>query len=274
MTTLNLNPNPKQAVHDFWNDASCGEALYLSGHDRESYEAQAMRRYELEPFILDFAKFDASRGSKVLEIGVGLGADHQRFASCGADLWGVDLTERAVEHTRHRLSCFGLASQIAVGDAENLAFADDSFDVVYSWGVLHHSPDTARAIQEVHRVLKVGGVARIMIYHTWSFIGLMLWVRYGLLRLRPFTTLKSLYSRYLESPGTKAYSVSEAHDLFARFSNVQIDTVLTHGDLLSSDAGQRHQGRALDFARVIWPRRLIKRMFPRAGLFMLIEARK
>ena len=113
-----------------------------------------------------------------------------------------------------------------------------------------------------------------MIYHTWSLIGLMLWLRYALLRMRPFTSLKTLYARYLESPGTKAYSVSEARQLFAAFSDVRIKTVLTHGDLLSSDAGQRHQGMALNLARKIWPRRLIRRLLPNAGLFMLIEARK
>ena len=266
--------NGKQAVHDFWNNASCGETLYLAGRDRVGYEAQALRRYELEAFILDFAKFKESCNRKVLEIGVGLGADHQCFASAGAELYGIDLTQRAIEHTRHRLSCFGLTSRLAVGDAENLAFDEESFDIVYSWGVLHHSPDTPRAVQEVHRVLKRGGVGCIMIYHTWSLIGLMLWMRYALFRMRPFTSLKTVYARYLESPGTKAYSVSEARQLFAEFSDVRIKTVLTHGDLLSSDAGQRHQGMALNLARKIWPRLLIRRLLPNAGLFMLIEARK
>lgn len=93
----------------------------------------------------------------MLEIGVGLGADHQRFAEAGADLYGIDLTERAVEHTRRRLALFELESRLAIGDAEDLAFPDEAFDQVYSWGVLHHSPDTPKAIDEVWRVLKPGG---------------------------------------------------------------------------------------------------------------------
>jgi ubiquinone/menaquinone biosynthesis C-methylase UbiE len=265
----------KQQVYDFWNRASCGEDLYLSDSDKAGYLAQAKARYRLEgEMIFGLARFEETRGLKVLEVGVGLGADHQKFAEAGADLWGIDLTERAVEHTRRRLETFGLISKLAVGDAENIAFPDESFDRVYSWGVLHHSPDTPKAIAEVWRVLKPGGQARVMIYHKWSMIGLMLWIRYALLTLRPWLTLTEVYSRYLESPGTKAYSVTEAKQLFATFSDVRISTPLGHGDLLESDVGQRHRGFALALARTIWPRWFIRRFLPNAGLTMLIEARK
>lgn len=264
----------KAQVREFWDRASCGEELYLSGQDHAAYRAQADKRYELEPYIPAFAGFAEARGLRVLEIGVGLGADHQRFAEAGADLWGIDLTGRAVEHTRRRLRAFGLSSRLAVGDAECLEFPDASFDRVYSWGVLHHSPDTPKAIAEVWRVLKPGGEARVMIYHTWSLVGLMLWVRYALLGLKPWLPLREIYARYLESPGTKAYSVAEARALFADFSKVEISTVLTHGDLLESDAGQRHRGLLLTLARKLWPRALIRKLLPGAGLFMLIRAVK
>ncbi len=264
----------KQQVKDFWNDASCGEDLYLDGTDRAAYELQACKRYELEPYILEFACFEEARSKRVLEIGVGLGADHQRFAAVGCDLYGVDLTERAVEHTRRRLAASNLTSQLVVGDVERLEFSDGFFDIVYSWGVIHHSPNTPTAVAEMWRVLKPGGVARVMIYHTWSLIGLMLWIRYALLRLRPWLSLREVYSRYLESPGTKAYSIAEAREMFSRFSDVRIQTVLTHGDLLESGAGQRHGGVLLTLARKLWPRVLFRRFMSGWGLFMLIEARK
>ncbi|MDH4114264.1 MAG: class I SAM-dependent methyltransferase [Burkholderiaceae bacterium] len=264
----------KQQVHDFWDAASCGEVLYLHGSARADYELHARKRYELEPYILEFADFESAKGKRMLEIGVGLGADHQRFAEAGADLSGIDLTERAVDHARRRLAAFGLSSRLAVGDAERLGFPDESFDLVYSWGVLHHTPDTPKAVAEVWRVLKRGGTAKVMIYHAWSLVGLMLWVRYALLRFRPWVSLRAVYARYLESPGTKAYSTREARQLFAGFDDVRIRTVLTHGDLLESMAGQRHQGPLLSVARKIWPRALIRKFFPRLGLFMLIEARK
>jgi len=264
----------KQAVHDFWNDASCGEALYLPDATAEGYLAQSRRRYELEPYIGQFADFAASRGKTVLEIGVGLGADHQRFAESGAVLSGIDLTEKAIEHVRRRFTALGLHSQLAVGDAENLGFREGEFDLVYAWGVLHHSPNTAKAVSEVRRVLKPGGEAKIMIYHTWSLVGYMLWIRYALLRLRPWLSLGQIYARYLESPGTKAYTEAEARALFGAFSSVSIDIQLTHGDLLESEAGQRHRGFLLTLAKALWPRRLLKRLARRQGLFMLIHARK
>jgi SAM-dependent methyltransferase len=275
MNSMTLfNEATKQDVYQFWNAASCGEDLYLRSSDAAGYMAESAQRYKLEPYIPDFARFDSCGGLDVLEIGVGLGADHAEFARCGANMTGIDLTDRAIAHTKQRLDCLGLHSRLAVGDAERLEFADGSFDVVYSWGVLHHSPATPVAIREVWRVLRPSGVARIMIYHKWSLIGLMLWVRYALFRLKPFTSLSDIYATYLESPGTKAYSCAEAKNLFSAFGEVSISTVLTHGDLLSAEAGQRHRGKLLSVMRAIWPRWLIRRMFPRCGLFMLIEARK
>lgn len=264
----------KKEVRDFWNEASCGERLLLDAADKSGYLAQMSKRYALEPFIENFARFDASRDLDVLEIGVGLGADHQRFAQAGARLTGIDLTDRAVEHTRRRFELFGLKSDLGVADAESLPFADASFDWVYSWGVLHHSPDTARAIVEVWRVLRRGGGARIMIYHKHSLVGYMLWLRYAWLAGKPWRSLGDIYASHLESPGTKAYTLEEARGLFRQFAEVRISTVLTHGDLLESGAGQRHRGWLLSLAKRLWPRHLLRWALPGHGLFMLIEAVK
>jgi SAM-dependent methyltransferase len=269
-----MSSKEKQIVHDFWNAASCGENLYLSTADKNGYATQALERYRLEPYILPFADAQATRGKKVLEIGVGLGADHEQFAKAGAELYGIDLTPRAVDHTRRRLETTGNQSKLAVGDAENLNFPDETFDFVYSWGVLHHSPDTPKAINEVYRVLKPRGIAKIMIYQKWSIVGLMLWARYALLVGRPWRSLTEVYAAHLESPGTKAYSYAEARKLFQRFSEIRLTSPLGHGDLLESNVGQRHRGLGLNVAKKIWPRWLIRRLLPNAGLTLMIEARK
>jgi 2-polyprenyl-3-methyl-5-hydroxy-6-metoxy-1,4-benzoquinol methylase len=119
----------KELVHDFWNDASCGENLYLHGDTpREAFNNQLTKRYELEPYIIDFADFAGSQGKKVLEIGVGLGADHQKFAESGAQLWGCDLTSRAIEYTQKRLELFSFSSTLQTADAENLPYENGFFD--------------------------------------------------------------------------------------------------------------------------------------------------
>lgn len=264
----------KELVRDFWNRASCGENLYLPTEDKDEYFAQRRERYRLEPFIPTFAEFDAWEGKKVLEVGVGLGADHQGFAEGGAILSGIDLTDRAVLHTKKRFEQLGLHSNLLVGDAEKLPFLDDTFDMVYSWGVLHHSPNTQAAFDEVFRVLKPGGKLVSMIYHKYSIVGYMLWIRYALASFRPWTSLNEIYSKHLESPGTKAYSFAEAKELLCRFEEIALDSCLSHGDLLTSEVGQRHRGFALSIARKLIPRTAIKFFFPKHGLPLFIKARK
>jgi ubiquinone/menaquinone biosynthesis C-methylase UbiE len=265
----------KASVGAFWERASCGEVYADGTTERDRFEAQARARYEMEPFIFPFARFAQAPGKDVLEIGVGMGADHLEWAKAGPrTLTGVDLTERAVEHTRRRLSLYGFDANVRTADAERLPFADASFDIVYSWGVLHHTPDTPRAIDEVWRVLRPGGSARVMVYHTHAIVGYLLWTRYALLAGKPGRSLADIYATHLESPGTKAYTVDEARSLFARFSRVTTQVELSNGDLLEGAAGQQHQGAALSLARRVWPRGLIRRLAPGRGLFLMIDAVK
>src|SRR5581483_11722901 len=166
----------KQQVRDFWNTEPCG-TRYL---DRAGgFEAQAAARYVLEPHIPEFAAFARSRGKRVLEIGVGLGADYLEWLKHGAIATGIDLTPAAVAAASRRCFTAGFTPNLRVADAEHLPFADVSFDIVYSYGVLHHSPDTAACVREAVRVLRPGGSLKLMLYHHASLTGLMLWLRFG-----------------------------------------------------------------------------------------------
>jgi ubiquinone/menaquinone biosynthesis C-methylase UbiE len=271
--SVNFKEETKKQVHDFWDNASCGEELYLKSLSKEDYASQAKKRYELEP-QLTFGEFEKFHGKKTLEIGVGLGADHQQLAEAGAILYGVDLTERAIKHTKRRFELFGLSSELRVADAENLPFPDASFDAVYSWGVIHHSPDTRKAVSEIHRVLKPNGLLKLMIYHKYSIVGYMLWVRYGLLALKPWRSLTDIYYHHLESPGTKAYSRREAIALLEGFQIHSLETPVLHADLLTSDVGQKHRGILLSLAKRFWPRWFIRRFLPNHGLTMMITAQR
>ena len=140
--------------------------------------------------------------------------------------------------------------------------------------MIHHSPDTPAAVAEILRVLRPGGTARIMIYHTRSLTGYMLWARYGLMRFRPGISMKEIYAKHLESPGTKAYSVAEAKDLFGAYDDVDIRIQLNYGDLLQSEVGRRHRGPLLNIAKALWPRPLLRLFCKNHGLYLLINARK
>jgi ubiquinone/menaquinone biosynthesis C-methylase UbiE len=250
--------------------------VYAEGDTlRAQFEEQAAARYRMEPYIHEFAGFAGGAGRDVLEIGVGMGADHLEWARARPRrLVGVDLTERGVAWTRDRLALWGYEAEVFVGDAERLPFPDASFDMVYSWGVLHHTPDTPGAIREVHRVLRPGGEARVMIYNRHSIVGYLLWTRYALLAGRPRRSLDEIYAAHLESPGTKAYTPAEARALFAGFRSVRTDVKLSNGDLLEGAAGQRHEGAALGLARRVWPRALVRRSLGDRGLFLLVSATK
>jgi ubiquinone/menaquinone biosynthesis C-methylase UbiE len=271
---MNTKTDLKEDVKSFWNTASCGEVLFLKGFSKEDYLTHSEKKYQLEPEILRFSEFNLFKGKRTLEIGVGLGSEHQKLAEAGAELFGIDLTERAIGHTSRRFSLLGLKSVLQVADAEKLPFEDCFFDAVYSWGVIHHSPDTAKAVDEIFRVLKPGGFAKVMIYHKKSLVGYMLWLRYSLIALKPFRSLNYIYDHYLESPGTKAYSYKEAKDLFKKFEIVSIESPLGHGDLLTSEAGQRHTGILLSVARKIWPRWFFKKYTPNQGLSLMITLKK
>ncbi|MGH9070531.1 MAG: class I SAM-dependent methyltransferase [Acidimicrobiales bacterium] len=264
----------KDAVRAFWETASCGEVYLAGSAPREQFETHTVARYALEPYIRAFAGFDG--GAKdILEVGVGMGADHAEWAKSGPrTLVGIDVTPRAVAWTAQRLVCGGHDPHLMVADAEGMPFRDASFDLVYSWGVLHHTPNTQRCFDEVLRVLRPGGEALIMIYHRPSLVGYMLWARYGLASGHPRRSLADVYAHHLESPGTKGYTVDEGRALASEFSSATVRSQLGFGDLLQGEVGQQHRGRLLRVATRFWPRVLIKRALPNHGLMLLIRAVK
>ena len=242
----------KEQVRSFWSRTPCGSWDASAPEGTPEYYAQIeARRYELEPFIRDYAGFQETRGDRVLEIGVGLGTDHIQFARAGADLHGVDLTERGIELVRRRLELEGLTSQLEVADAEQLPFDSGSFDYVYSWGVLHHTPDTPRAIAEALRVLRPGGRICVMIYSRHAWVSYGLWVRHGPLSRRPFRPVSDVLYHHMESRGTKGYTKREARRMFGPMREVRIDKVATPYDVEYAGGLARLTGPWLGFFMVI-----------------------
>ncbi len=241
----------KDEVRSFWSRTPCGswDATAPEG-TREYYDQIEARRYELEPFIRGYAEFDESTGRSVLEIGVGLGTDHVQFARAGAELYGVDLTDRGIDLVRRRLELEGLASDIQVADAEALPFADDRFDIVYSWGVLHHTPNTAKAISEAVRVLRPGGRVCIMVYARHAWVSYGLWARNGPLSGKPFRSISDVLYHHMESPGTKGYTKRELRLMLTGVGELKIEKVVTPYDIEYAGGLARLTGSQLGFFMV------------------------
>ena len=152
-----------------------GSQYYFREIDRRIFHPRYMRLTADatgKPFSL-FVDFGALRGRDVLDVGIGSGIATQLFAEAGANVTGIDLTDWAVETTRRRLAAFGLEADVRQADAEQLPFADASYDLVFSWGVIHHSSDMDRALSELVRVTRPGGHVVLMVYHRRSLFCLV-----------------------------------------------------------------------------------------------------
>ena len=157
-------------VRAYWEEAPCGAKLSGAPAGSAAFFSETEReRYRREPYVPVFADFDRWRGKHVLEIGVGTGVDITRFARAGAHVSGVDQTETGAELTRKRLAAEGLSGDIRAESGERLPFPDASFDLVYSWGVIHHAESPELVMAEAHRVLRPGGELRAMVYNRRSW---------------------------------------------------------------------------------------------------------
>jgi len=226
----------KDEVRDYWDNEACG--TWFSDKEKftkEYFEEIEKARYEIQPEIKPFAEFDKFPGKKLLEVGVGAGTDFLQWVRGGTRAYGLDLTQEAIDHVKHRLDIYGFESEkLVVGDSENLPFEDNFFDVVYSWGVIHHTPDTEKAMHEIIRVLKPGGIAKIMIYHRHSLLVYLFWVKHALLKGKPWRTFSDVLWDHMESIGTKAYTRKEVQKMLAGrgVEIIEINPVLTYYDKL------------------------------------------
>ncbi|MBD0326424.1 MAG: class I SAM-dependent methyltransferase, partial [Pyrinomonadaceae bacterium] len=191
-----------------WTGDPCG-AKYGEKYKfatREFFDEVERNRYqEYAPWMPEVMGFNAFAGARLVEIGCGMGTDLLQFARGGAHCTGVDITPRSVEISRLHFDLYRMRADFVLSDAERLPFMDESFDVVYSNGVLHHTPGTEAAVREAHRILRPGGVAKVMLYHRnslyyWSEIIL----HRGILRghfLRGHSPAE-IMSRYVEYSST------------------------------------------------------------------------
>ncbi len=210
------------AVASYWNERPCNirHSAQPVG-TREYFDEVEARKYFVEPHIPRFAEFERWRGKRVLEIGCGIGTDSINFARYGADLTIVELSQNSLDLTRQRFDHFGLDARFIQGNAEQLDSLipdGDKFDLIYSFGVIHHSPSPRRIVRSLSRLMHKDSELRLMIYNRLSWKVLWIYLQYGPANIGK---LRGLIARYSEAqtgcPITFVYSDREARELLAGF---------------------------------------------------------
>jgi SAM-dependent methyltransferase len=224
----------KTEVQLQWNSDPCGSQF---GGEAEEHTlewfltAQKYRYEEYAPWMGRVMEFDRWAGRDVLELGGGMGTDLAQFAAAGARTTDYDLTIGHLSLARENFALRGLPGRFVRGDCEVLPFADNSFDLVYSNGVLHHTPGTVQAVKEIHRVLRPNGRAVVMMYaemslHYWRNLVGELGLRGGLLE---DLSIGEIMSRSVEMstsdarPLVKVYRASVLREMFAEFDQVRVN---------------------------------------------------
>ncbi len=173
------------------------------------FQQLANYRYDKLNYLPELVHFSSYQGRSLLEVGCGMGIDLVQFARAGATVTGIDLSSRAINLARLNMSQNGLRADLRVMNGELMQFPDKSFDVVYAHGVLQYTAHAEKMVTEIHRVLKPGGEAILMVYNRNSWLNL----------LRNVTRVSLEHE---DAPVLKKYSLRELNHLLKLFNNYRI----------------------------------------------------
>jgi len=262
----------KEQVQDQWNYNPVGShyATATKAHTLEWFQEVEAHRYEAyAPWMPEVMEFEAHANHDVLEIGAGMGTDLAQFAKHGARVTDVDLSAGHLALAQENFEQRGLQGRFVHHDAETLPFPDASFDVVYSNGVLHHTPNTTAVVGEIRRVLKPGGKAIVMMYaehsvHYWRELVKKLGLDRDLLKSHSMGEIMSRYveiSRNDARPLVKVYTAARLKGLFEGFE----DRAVCKRQLMSSEVPRALSWLPLDVnARLMGWNVIIKARKPRS----------
>ncbi|MBV9523003.1 MAG: class I SAM-dependent methyltransferase [Alphaproteobacteria bacterium] len=223
----------KDEVQRQWDRDPCG-SHYVKDAAPETLEWFAeVERYRYgtyAPWMPKVMEFADHAGEQVLEVGAGLGTDLAQFAKNGAIVTDLDMSSEHLRLARRNFELRGLRGEFRQGDAENLPFDANTFDLVYSNGVIHHTPNTQRTLREIHRVLKPGGRAIIMVYaenslHYWRNLVFAIGLRQAQFAERSIADIMSAsveLSEHGSKPLVKVYTKRRIRAMLAGFSDISI----------------------------------------------------
>lgn len=262
------------AVKAYWDGRPCNIRHSTAPlGTREYFDQVEARKYFAEPHIPGFAQFNRWKGKRVLEVGCGIGTDSVNFARARADLTAVDLSEESLALCRQRFEVYGLKARLYCANAEELAMTvpPEPYDLVYSWGVIHHTPHPDRVIESLKHYCGPQTELRIMVYAKWSWKVLWIVLTYG---RGAFWRMRELVARYSEAqigcPVTYIYSGAEAEALLRDFDIIQIrkDHIFPY----RIDKYRKYQYQWVWYFRWL-PRWAFRRLEQLLGWHMLIVAR-
>ena len=229
---------PIAKVRDYWNARPCNiRHSPKPVGTREYFDEVEYRKYFVESHIPRFAEFERWKGKKVLEIGCGIGTDSISFARNGAQVTSVDLTEKSLELARQRAQVFGFEDRIRFIQANAEKLSDsvpvEPYDLVYSFGVIHHTPHPESVLQEARKYMHKDSTLKIMVYNRWSWKVLWILFIYGKFQ---FWKLNRLIAEYSEAqtgcPVTYSYSRTEGRRLLEeqgfRVTDVMVDHIFPY----------------------------------------------
>ena len=199
-----------KAIADYWNEHIHDLEIATHPVGTAGFFAELDEyRFDKLRYLPQVVDFDSYRGKKILEVGCGAGIDLVRFARAGAVVTGIDLAQVSIELARQNFEQNGLAADLRVMDGQAMAFADDSFDVVYAHGVLQYTADAPKMIAEIYRVLRPGGEAIVMVYNKYSW-------------LNALSKLMKVDLEHEDAPVLEKYSIGDLKGMLRPFAGVRI----------------------------------------------------
>lgn len=265
-----MHKNARMEAQKQWNARACGE---LPG-DKQCvayFNSVAQDRYQQQPWMHDYFKYEEFSGKHVLEIGIGQGTDMMQFAQQGAICHGVDITQNHLKLTALNATLRGIQVSLHESDATRLPFPDNSIDCVYSFGVLHHIPEIDKVVSEIHRVLKPGGGVMIALYYKWSAFHLF-WkllangIRNGWLFTKGYDGLLATIEMGADGVNIKPYVRLYSKSEVRRMMNGFVLEDLSIHQLCEDHFWPSFVGRFL--------RNFIKRLEPRMGWYVTYKGCK
>lgn len=237
MSSASFTQTPIERVRDYWNARPCNIRHSPEPVGTRAYFDQVRdRKYFIEPHIPRFADFPRWAGKRVLEIGCGIGTDTVSFAQAGARVTAVDLSDKSLEIARQRVAVYGLQDRVRFfhANAENLSATVpiESFDLIYSFGVIHHTPHPDKVMRQLVHYTRPGSTIKVMVYHRHATKVGGLLLRSGL----QFWKLDELIARHSEAqtgcPVTYSYTPRTAGELVEaqgfRVTSVFVDHIFPY----------------------------------------------